>query len=111
MKFLKNYSLSILLAVLFFISWMAHFYSGWREFAAKQLANQQLPRLFGDDGFIWPFLSETFQNWQSEFFQTLIFVVFSTYFIHRHSPQSRDSDDEMMRRLKNIEKILEQKKD
>jgi len=108
MKFLKNYGLSLLLAAMFLISWIAQFFAGWIEFFYEQIQQNQEPQVLGPGGYIWHFLSATFENWQSEFFQTMIFVVFSTYLIHKNSPQSRDSDDEMMRRIKKIEKILEE---
>ena len=109
MKFFKNYSLTILLGLMFFISWAGQFFAGWKEYLTKQLENHQAAKILGHDGYIWEFLSATFENWQSEFLQTMIFVILSTYFIHKNSPQSRDSDDEMLARLNRIEKALEKK--
>jgi hypothetical protein len=43
---------------------------------------------------------------QSEFLQLLTFVVLTSFLIHRNSPESRDSDDEMQRSLDWIEKRL-----
>ena len=43
---------------------------------------------------------------QSEFLPLLTFVVLASFLIHRNSPESRDSDDEMQQALKGIEKRL-----
>jgi hypothetical protein len=56
--------------------------------------------------FLHSFLASTFDNWQSEFLQLLSFVVLATYLIHRGSPQSRDTEDEMAADIKAIRKNL-----
>ena len=43
---------------------------------------------------------------QSEFLRLLTFVVLTSFLIHRGSPESRDSDDEMQKSLNRIEKRL-----
>jgi hypothetical protein len=48
-----------------------------------------------------------FENWQSEFLQLASFVILATYMIHRGSPQSRDTDDEMAEDIKAIRKKLD----
>lgn len=109
MRFFKNYALSLILGAAFLISWSGQAVSGWMEFKAEQLEHHQPAHVLGDDGYIWQFLSATFENWESEFLQLLTFVILSTFFIHRNSPQSRDGDDEMQARLKRIESLLEGK--
>ena len=42
------------------------------------------------------------ENWQSEFLQLLSFVVLTTFLIHRHSHESRDSQDEMAKDIRYI---------
>ena len=34
----------------------------------------------------------TFENWQSEFLQVFIFIVLTTFLVHRHSHESPDTD-------------------
>lgn len=55
-----------------------------------------------DEDFLDTFLSATLENWQSEFLQLFSFVVLATYFIHKGSPQSRDSEDEVLRHVRQI---------
>jgi hypothetical protein len=99
----RNYSLSITLAVLFFVSWFAQLVTQWFHWANEQREHSQ-PLEVGD--FLWQFWTSTLENWQSEFLQLLTFVVLTSFLIHRNSPESRDSDDEMQRSLNRIEKRL-----
>lgn len=108
---LGPYGLTIVLATLFLISWAAQAFSGWMEFRADELAHGQTPQLMGDGGYIWHFLSQTMENWQSEFLQLLTFVVLTAYFVHVGSHESRDSDDEMSEKLDRIEKDLQELKE
>ena len=56
--------------------------------------------------FLWQFWTSTLENWQSEFLQLLTFVVLTSCLVHRNSPESKDSDDEMQQALSRIEKRL-----
>ncbi len=62
-RFFKNYSLSIILGVLFLVSWLIQTITGWKEFAALQLEQGQIPHIFGDSGYIWKWAAATFENW------------------------------------------------
>jgi hypothetical protein len=106
MRLLRNYSLSIVLALLFVLSWLLQTGSGWAEFAAEQQAHGQAAQLFGDSGYIWPWLQATFENWQSEFLQLFTMVVLVSFLIHRGSQESKDSDAEMKAMLEEIEERL-----
>jgi SNF2 family DNA or RNA helicase len=99
----KHYSLSITLAMLFFLAWVAQLVTQWFTWANEQREHEQ-PLEVGD--FLWQFWTSTLENWQSEFLQLLTFVVLTSFLIHRNSPESRDSDDEMQQALSRIEKRL-----
>lgn len=103
----KNYSLSIVLAILFFTAWVLQTWTGWMEFAAQQRDHGQIAEWFGASGYVWSWAAATFENWQSEFLQLLAFVVLTTYFIHKGSHESKDTDEEMMAILKRMEKRLD----
>jgi NTP pyrophosphatase (non-canonical NTP hydrolase) len=98
-----NYSLSITLALLFFLSWFAQLVTQWFNWANEQTEHNQ-PLEVGD--VLWQFWTSTLENWQSEFLQLLTFVVLTSFLIHRNSPESKDSDDEMQQALNRIEKRL-----
>lgn len=103
---LGEFGLSIVLGVLFLLSWL-----GQLVFQAVEVGNEAVAhgQEFAWSDF-WPaFLQATFENWQSEFLQLFSFVVLATYFIHRDSPQSRDGNDEMKAQLDRIEALLDGK--
>jgi SNF2 family DNA or RNA helicase len=75
----------------------------WFTWANEQQEHNQ-PLEVGD--FLWQFWTSTLENWQSEFLQLLTFVVLTSFLIHRNSPESKDSDEEMQRSLNRIEKRL-----
>ena len=99
----RNYSLSITLAALFFLSWLGQLVTQWFTWANEQREHNQ-PLEVGD--FLWQFWTSTLENWQSEFLHLFTFVVLTSFLIHRNSPESRDSDDEMQQSLNRIEKRL-----
>jgi hypothetical protein len=103
---LKNYGLSLTLAGLFLISWMGQAVFQWLEFVNHAEEHDQVPETAA---FTHEFLSRTFENWQSEFLQLLTFVVLTTFLIHKGSHESKDSNEEMMAKIKKIEKQLESK--
>jgi hypothetical protein len=93
-----NLSLSIILCILFFVSWgLGHL--AMAEFVQDQRLHNQ-PAEAGE--FLVDFGASTLENWQSEFLQLFSFVVVAAAFIHRGSCESRDSDDRMEQMLKEI---------
>jgi hypothetical protein len=105
-QFWRSYSLSIVLAALFLVSWTLQTWAGWHKFAAGQREHQQVAEVFGQSGYVWEWMAATMENWQSEFLQLLTFVVLTAFLIHRGSHESRDSDDEMKATLERIEQRL-----
>ncbi|NJD29282.1 MAG: hypothetical protein FIA92_13425 [Chloroflexi bacterium] len=101
-KFVADYSLSLVLAGLFIVSWLIQSTAGWVEFAAEQEQHGQIASLFGPSGYIWTWLEATFENWQSEFLQLFTMVVLTTFLIHRHSHESRDNQDQMQEQIEQI---------
>jgi hypothetical protein len=106
MKFFRDYSLSIILFAIMALFLALQGVANWHEFAQNALEHSQEPGL---QDFVWFFVGRWSENVQSEFMQLFAFVVLSTYFIHRHSPQSRDGDDEMQAKLDRIERLLRDK--
>ena len=102
----RNYSLSLVLAALFLVSWGLQTWMGWVEFVAEQQALGQEADVFGPGGYVWSWGQATFENWQSEFLQLLTFVVLTTYLIHRGSHESKDTDEAMQAQLDRIEQRL-----
>ncbi len=107
MRVLKNYSLSIVLFLLFISSWAGQYYFQWEKFVSEQKAHNQSVEV---KEFIPEFLTSTFENWQSEYLQLFSFVVLTAFLIHKGSHESKDSEEEMMAAIQRIEKSLKTKK-
>jgi uncharacterized protein DUF6766 len=106
MKLLRNYSLSIVLAVLFFVSWLLQSTTGWVEFVGNQQAHGEAAELFGQSGYFWSWMQATFENWQSEFLQLFTMVVLVSFLIHKGSQESKDADTELKAMLEDVEERL-----
>lgn len=103
----RNYGLSITLIALFLGAWALQTWTGWAQFVADQAAHGQEAEAFGPSGYIWPWAQATFENWQSEFLQVFVFVVLTTFLVHRHSHESPDTDMETEASLRRIEAKLD----
>jgi hypothetical protein len=103
----RDYGLSITLAILFLGSWTLQIWTGWQEYSAEQVAHGQQPEAFGDGGYIWRWGKATFENWQSEFLQVFVFIVLTTYLVHRRSHESPDTDYDTEASLRRIEAKLD----
>jgi hypothetical protein len=99
----KNYNLSVVLACLFLLSWLAQYIFQWQEFVSNQQAHDQAIT-FAE--FLPQFLASTFENWQSEFLQLLSMAILTSFLVHKGSAESRDSDDKMQATLADIQKQL-----
>jgi len=107
-RFWRDYSLSIVLAALFIVSWLIQTTTGWFEFISEQQQHGEVATVFGPDGYLWRWGEATFENWQSEFLQLFTFVVLTTFLIHRKSHESPDTDHEMQSQLNRIEKAVKE---
>jgi hypothetical protein len=106
MRLLRDYGLSIVLAVLFLVSWLLQSLTGWVDFASAQQVHGVTPQLFGSGGYIWSWFESTFENWQSEFLQLFTMVVLVSFLIHRGSQESKDSDAQLRAMLEEVEEQL-----
>jgi hypothetical protein len=102
----RNYNLSVVLAILFFVSWVMQTWTGWHKFEGEQHAHGQTAAIFGPSGYVWTWAAATMENWQSEFLQLLTFVVLTSFLIHRGSHESKDTDEEFRATLARIERAI-----
>src|SRR5215212_1603459 len=65
-KVWANFGLSLLLAGLFFTTWLAHGIVQWEDYAQEQQAHGEPVEV---TGFVIQFGESTLENWQSEFLQ------------------------------------------
>lgn len=86
---LYKHSLSIVLFLLFIISFMLHWYGSWLDFNEKQWLEKQTQVSFVsyiDHRKLW---FESFQNWQSEFLSIFSIIFLSIYLRQFGSSQSK----------------------
>lgn len=103
-SFFKDYNLSIVLFILFILSWFAQLVFQYQEYKGNQQIHNQ-PAVVSE--FVPEFLSSTFENWQSEFLQLLSMVVLTSFLIHKGSHESKDSDEKVDAALARIEERLQ----
>ena len=99
----RDYGLSITLVLLFVVSWALQTGMGWVEFVAEQQQHGQEAQAFGADGYLWRWGQSTFENWQSEFLQVFVFIVLTTFLVHKKSHESPDTDYDTEAALRRIE--------
>ena len=99
----RNFSLSLIFCILFFVSWGGHAIAQWQLYTDDQREHGQ-PTEVGD--FIADFSQATLENWQSEFLQLFSFVVLAALFIHHGSAESKDGEERIEQSVKRIEKHL-----
>jgi hypothetical protein len=104
----RDYSLSIVVGLLFVTSFILHGLFGWWQYVADQMQNGSDPTFWGPDGYVIYFGEWTFQNWQSEFLEVLLLIVLTASLIHKGSHESKDGEEEIKARLGRIEERLEQ---
>jgi hypothetical protein len=88
-RWVYSNSLLIVMAVIFFVSWLAQSVSGWAVFNEQATTH-------GESTISWlsylgkaDFWEGTFQNWQSEFLAVGSFAVLAIYLRQRGSPESK----------------------
>jgi hypothetical protein len=102
----KNHGLSIAVGTLFVAAWMLQTLLGWGEFVTEQTALGEDPQVLGPNGYLWSWGRATFENWQSEFLQVFVFIVLTTFLVHRRSHESPDTDYQTEAALRRIEARL-----
>jgi hypothetical protein len=89
---LYKHSLSIVLFLLFLLSFCLHFHGSLRDENEKLLLKGLPPEGFRSYLSSPRFWFESLQNWQSEFLSVFTIVVLSIYLRQKGSPQSKPVD-------------------
>jgi len=82
-------SLALVMAFLFFASWLVQSVAGWAAFNETRLQQMQDPIGWGSYVLNADFWARTLQNWQSEFLAVGAMAVLSIYLRQRGSSQSK----------------------
>jgi hypothetical protein len=99
---IRDRSLGVLFVSLFLASWVVQLFFEWRVYAGEQRAHDE-PASFWSVSFWNEFGQSTFENWQSEFLQVFVFIVLTTFLVHRKSHESPDTDYDTEAALRRIE--------
>jgi hypothetical protein len=93
-KIFRNNGLSIVFFVLFLISIVGQAVTGLKEHN-EEIADEGAPQI-GMGQYITSghFLQSTFENWESEFLQMALFVIFTMFLYQKGSAESKDPDGE-----------------
>lgn len=91
LKLYQN-SLSIVLFLLFFISFVLHAIGGAKEYSAEQIVHGQPTVTTFEFMQTSRFWFESFQNWQSEFLSIAAMVLLSVFLRQKGSPESKPVD-------------------
>ena len=84
-----SWSLSIVMALIFFASWFAQSLGGWGSFNEARLQRLQDPISWTAYLTNADFWARTLQNWQSEFLAVGAMAVLAIYLRQRGSPESK----------------------
>ena len=93
MKFIRNNSLSIVFFLLFLISIVGQAITGLNEHNQEIQDEGAPPVSMSQYLTSGHFLQSTFENWESEFLQMALFVVFTIFLYQKGSSESKDPDD------------------
>jgi hypothetical protein len=85
-----SYSLGLVLALLFVLSFAGHLYESARKEAESALEHGAVPPALREHLGSAGFWFESMQNWQSEFLSTAVLVVLSIWLRHHGSPESKE---------------------
>lgn len=92
-RFWRNNGLSIVMLGMFFVAFMfGQTYSGWLEENEDRALHGQPPHSFSEYLTSAHFAEATMENWESEFLQMGVFVLFTVFLYQKGSAESKDPD-------------------
>lgn len=91
-RWFRDNGLTVVVLTLFAIFWMGQAATGWSEKNRESLEQGEPPVGFPEYLRSGHFLSVTAENWESEFLQMPMYVVFTTFLYQRGSSESKDPD-------------------
>jgi hypothetical protein len=93
-RWFRNHGLSVVFISIFFITWLAQAITGEKVYN-NDMKEKGGPTLsFGKYLSSGHFFEATFENWESEFLQMGMFVIFSAFLYQKGSSESKDPDQE-----------------
>jgi len=92
-RFWRNNGLSILMLGMFFVAFMfGQTYSGWPEESEDRSLHGKPPQTLSEYLTSAHFAEATMENWESEFLQMGVFILFTVFLFQKGSAESKDPD-------------------
>jgi hypothetical protein len=91
-KFFRNNGLSLTLFGFFFLFMIGQAVAGFYDFNGEREKHGQAPLAFSAYLISGHFLEAVFENWESEFLQMGVYVVFTVFLFQKGSAESNDPD-------------------
>ncbi len=91
-SFFYRNSLTIVFLALFILSLTGQFFTGWHEYNEELLKDHYLALSLAAYVHSGHFISATFENWESEFLQMALFVIFTRWLRQEGSSESKQLD-------------------
>ena len=92
-KVLRDHGLGLFFGLIFLAALVGQAIAGWHQFNNDQAAEGLDAISFGDYVTSPSFAADTAENWQSEYLQFLLYVVFTVWLLQRGSPESKPLKD------------------
>jgi hypothetical protein len=92
--FFRNNGLSIVFLLLFIISLIGQWLTGFKEYNKEQNEKGQPPVSLSEYSSSGHFIQATFENWESEFLQMALFVLLTVSLRQKGSSESKKMDEE-----------------
>jgi hypothetical protein len=89
-RFLRENSLSLVMAALFLAALVGQAYAGWADYNNQQLASGLAPVPWLEYVTSTGFAVDVTENWQSEYLQFLLYIIFTVWLLQRGSPESKE---------------------
>ncbi len=90
--FFYQNSLTIVFFILFLLSLIGQFFSGWKEYNDELKGDNYPPVTVSEYTTSGHFISSTFENWESEFLQMALFVILTRTLRQKGSSESKGLD-------------------
>ncbi|HKG67795.1 MAG TPA: DUF6766 family protein [Segetibacter sp.] len=91
--FFYQNSLTIVFFILFLLSLIGQFLSGWKEYNNELKDDKYPPVTISEYTTSGHFISSTFENWESEFLQMALFVILTRTLRQKGSSESKNLDE------------------
>jgi hypothetical protein len=99
----RDFNLTIVAAILFIVTFAVFAIVDYHHYEHEAHV-QHFKTTFS--GWMSEFWTLTLENWQSEFLHITLFVLLTSFLVHKGSAESRDSDDRIEEGIERIEERL-----